>query len=134
MEAPWNSRHDSGIGIIDEQHSELFRMVAELRDLVQARAARERVEFLLNEMLAASERHFATEEGFMRRFAYPDLDRHAAEHRTMLQSLAELRTTFVESDHAMLMMVPIFLEGWLKHHTSDGDFGFISFLKAHRLV
>jgi hemerythrin len=134
MEASWNSRHDSGIGVIDEQHSELFRMVAELRVLVEARAARARVESLLNELLAASERHFATEEGFMRRFAYPDLDQHMAEHKSMLQSLSELRTTFVESQHAMVMMVPIFLEGWLKHHTSDGDFGFISFLKAHRLV
>jgi hypothetical protein len=31
-------------------------------------------------------------------------------------------------------MVPTFMEGWLKHHISDGDFGFVSFLKARGLA
>jgi hypothetical protein len=34
----------------------------------------------------------------------------------------------------MAMMVPTFMEGWLKHHISDGDFGFVSFMKARNLV
>jgi len=30
--------------------------------------------------------------------------------------------------------VPTFLEGWLKHHVSDGDLGFVTFLKARNLA
>jgi hemerythrin len=34
----------------------------------------------------------------------------------------------------MTMLVSTFLMGWLKHHISDGDLGFVTFLKAHDLA
>lgn len=134
MEFVWNSRHDSGIGVIDEQHHELFQMVERLRRLVQEGATRHRVEGLLADLVACTERHFATEEEFMSKFGYPDFDQHASEHQSMLGSLHELRLSFMESQQSMVMMIPTFLEGWLRHHISDGDSGFITFLKAHNLV
>ena len=134
MESVWNARHDSGIGVIDEQHHELFRMVERLRRLVQEGAARNLVEALLEDLVVCSERHFATEEAFMSKFSFPDFDQHVSEHRSMLASLRELRTTLLESQHSLVVMVPTFLEGWLRHHISDGDFGFITFLKAHNLA
>ena len=134
MEAAWNTRYDTGIRLIDEQHQELFRIVDRLRRMVQEGADRAEVEALLEDLVACSERHFATEETFMGRFAYPDLAQHVSEHATMLTSLHELLTKFQESHHAMALMVPTFMEGWLKHHISDGDFGFVTFLKARNLA
>ena len=134
MEAVWNTRYDTGIRLIDEQHQELFRIVDRLRRMVQEGADRAEVEALLEDLVACSERHFATEETFMGRFAYPDLAQHVSEHATMLTSLHELLTKFQESHHAMALMVPTFMEGWLRHHISDGDFGFVTFLKARNLA
>jgi hemerythrin len=134
MEATWNSRYDTGIGIIDEQHRELFEIVERLRRVVQEGTAREAVEALLGDLLACSERHFATEETYMSRFAYPDLTQHVTEHASMLTSLRELLGRLRESHQALALMVPTFMEGWLKHHISDGDFGFVTFLKAHNLA
>ena len=134
MEFAWNTRHDSGIGIIDEQHQELFQMVDHLRQLVQEGAAKHHVEQHLQELLACTERHFATEEEFMQRFAYPDFRQHVLEHESMLASLRELQASFMETQQSMVLMVPTFMEGWLKHHISDGDCGFISFLKARNLA
>jgi len=134
MEAAWNTRYDTGIRLIDEQHQELFRIVDRLRRMVQEGADRAEVEALLEDLVACSERHFATEETFMGRFAYPDLAQHVSEHATMLTSLHELLTKFQESHHAMALMVPTFMEGWLRHHISDGDFGFVTFLKARNLA
>ena len=134
MEAAWNTRYDTGIRLIDEQHQELFRIVDRLRRMVQEGADRAEVEALLEDLVACSERHFATEETYMGRFAYPDLAQHVSEHATMLTSLHELLTKFQESHHAMALMVPTFMEGWLKHHISDGDFGFVTFLKARNLA
>ncbi len=134
MEVAWNTRYDTGIKLIDEQHQELFRIVERLRRLVQEGAERTAVEALLEDLVACSERHFATEETYMERFAYPDLTQHVSEHATMLTSLNELLTKFQESHQAMALMVPTFMEGWLKHHISDGDFGFVTFLKARNLA
>ena len=134
MEVVWNSRYDTGIRIIDEQHQELFGIVERLRRMVLEGAARDAVEALLGDLLACSERHFATEETYMGRFGYPDLPQHVSEHASMLASLRELLARFQESHQAMALMVPTFMEGWLKHHISDGDFGFVTFLKAHNLA
>lgn len=134
MEAAWNSRYDTGIQIIDEQHQELFRIVDRLRRLVQDGADRPLVEALLEDLVSCSERHFATEETFMGRFGYPDLTQHVSEHASMLTSLHELLVKFQESHQAMALMVPTFMDGWLKHHISDGDFGFVTFLKARNLA
>ena len=134
MEVEWHIRYSTGIRIIDEQHQELFQIVNRLRQLVLEAADRQAIEDLLEDLLACSERHFATEEAHMAKVGYPDLTQHLAEHASMLASLHELLGRFRESDQAMAMMVPTFMEGWLKHHISDGDFGFVSYLKARNLV
>jgi len=134
MEVVWNTRYDTGITLIDEQHQELFQIVDRLRRMVQEGADRATVEALLQDLVACSERHFATEETYMGRFAYPDLAQHVSEHASMLTSLHELLTRFQESHQAMALMVPTFMEGWLRHHISDGDFGFVTYLKARNLA
>ena len=134
MEVAWSSRYDTGIRVIDEQHQELFRLLEQLRKVVQAEGAGAALENLLAELVACSERHFATEEAYMARFNYPDLGQHVSEHATMLTSLHELLRKFRENQQVMALMVPTFMEGWLKHHISDGDFGFVTFLKARNLT
>ena len=134
MEVAWNARYSTGISIIDEQHQELFQIVNRLRQLVLDAADRTAIEGLLEDLVACSERHFASEEAHMAKVGYPDLTQHAAEHAAMLTSLNELLVRFRESHQTMAMMVPTFMEGWLKHHISDGDFGFVSFMKARNLV
>ena len=134
MDATWNTRYNTGIQLIDEQHQELFQLVGRLRQQVQVSAERGEIEHLLEDLVTCSERHFATEEAHMAQVGYPDLTQHVAEHTSMLGSLHELLGKFRESHQAMAMMVPTFMEGWLKHHISDGDFGFVTFLKARNMV
>ena len=134
MEMTWSSLADTGIQMLDEQHQELFGVMERLRRMIEVGAARPLVEALLGDLLACSERHFATEETYMSKFAYPDLPQHVSEHAAMLTSLRELLARFQDSHQAMALMVPTFMEGWLRHHISDGDFGFVTFLKAHNLA
>ena len=134
VEVTWNTRYNTGIKVIDEQHQEIFQIVERLRRLVQERAAREAIEELLRQLVRCSEQHFTTEEAIMAKTAYPDLPQHVAEHASMLTSLNELLDRFRESHEAMALMVPTFMEGWLRHHISDGDFGFVTFLKSRNLV
>lgn len=134
MEVLWNTRYDTGIRIIDEQHQELFRLIEGLRGMVQGEALRPDIEGHLEKLVACSKHHFATEEAYMAQFHYPDLAEHMSEHASMLLSLDELLAKFQENHQAMALLVPTFMEGWLKHHISDGDFGFVSFLKARNLA
>lgn len=134
MKFAWNARYDTGIPIIDEQHRELFRLVTDLRRMIQDGSDRAEVASLLTHLMAFTESHFTTEETMMGQYHYPDLLAHTGEHASMLASLQELLNKFQDSHQAMAMLVPTFMEGWLRHHISDGDFGFKSFLKARNLV
>ena len=134
MEVAWNDRSDTGIQVIDEQHRELFRVVERLRLAVQGGMDWGTVQSLVEQLVACSERHFATEETCMSRFGYPDLAQHQAEHASMLESLRELLLKVQGSDQTLVLMAPTFMEGWLRHHISDGDFGFLTFLKSRDLV
>jgi hemerythrin len=134
MAITWNTGPDTGIRVIYEQHHELFGIVDRLRRMIQEGAARSRMDALLEDLLACSARHFATEERYMSHFGYPDLSQHVSEHASMLTSLRELRAKYLENEQSMALMVPKFLEGWLNHHISDGDLGFVTFLKAHNLA
>ncbi len=134
MEATWNPKYSTGIGLIDDQHRTLFATVAQLRVLIQENGDREAIGHLLELLLTTAREHFETEEDFMSRYGYPDLAQHVAEHASMLMGLQDLKAKFEESHQSMAMMVPTFMEGWLRHHISDGDFGFVTFLKARSLV
>jgi hemerythrin len=134
MEVVWNTRHNTGIQLIDEQHQELFRLVECLRIKLMGEAERGEIETLLEGLVASTGHHFATEETFMAQFGYPDFDAHVSEHASMLASLKGLLAEFKENHRDMIQMLPVFMEGWLKHHLSDGDFGFVSFLKSRNLA
>ena len=134
MEMTWSSLADTGIQMLDEQHQELFGVMERLRRMIEVGAARPLVEALLGDLVACTERHFATEVTYMSRFGYPDFPQHVSDHASMLASLRELQARYQESQQAMALMVPTFLEGWLKHHVSDGDLGFVTFLKARNLA
>jgi hemerythrin len=134
MAVIWQTRYDTGIQVVDDQHQELFGLVERLRLSVQESLPAEETQVILEELVVATEQHFTTEEAIMAKAQYPDLTQHVAEHASMLTSLYELRTKFRQNPLALALMVPTFMDGWLKHHISDGDFGFVTFLKARRLL
>lgn len=134
MAVAWQPRYETGIQVVDDQHQALFRLVEQLRRSVQERLPAEDTQVVLEELVAATEQHFTTEEAIMAKAQYPDLAQHVAEHASMLTSLYELRAKFRQNPLALALMVPTFMDGWLKHHISDGDFGFVTFLKARRLL
>ncbi len=134
MAVIWQTRYDTGIQVVDEQHQDLFRLVERLRLSVQENPPAKETLVILEELVATTEQHFTTEEAIMAKAQYPDLTQHVAEHASMLASLYELRAKFRQNPLALALMVPTFMDGWLKHHISDGDFGFVTFLKARRLL
>lgn len=132
--AAWSPDYNSGIQLIDEQHQEICRHMDCLRQLVQAGADQPELEAGLLELLELSRRHFSTEEAQMARVGYPDLAAHAAKHLSMIASLEQLAATFREGRQSMALMMPTFLEGWLRHHMSDMDYGFVTYLKSRNLA
>jgi hemerythrin len=87
---PWKDEYRVNVSVIDDQHRKLAELARRLHDaLEQGRPAGE-IFLALNELIAFTRRHFATEEELMVKYRYPDLAAHRAAHRELLARLQAL--------------------------------------------
>ena len=129
----WTTALVTGIDEIDEQHRELFRCVARVRDAAFADdgAELDRTLAFLREYV---DFHFQAEERFMTAKCFPDLARHREEHLTMLEAVRE-----IEADHHSmgegaepLARVERFLSDWLRTHIGVTDVAMARFVRRAR--
>lgn len=126
----WHPRYSTGIKIIDDQHQEIFLALARLKTAVNMGGEGEDIGTLLEYFDLLTQRHFKTEEDFLRLHGYPEYEAHALEHRHAQANLAEIRERYADRHDALVSMIVTFVNGWLKHHISEGDFKYVQFLKA----
>jgi hemerythrin-like metal-binding protein len=85
---------------------------------------------ILDGLAAYSVSHYATEETLMKKFGYPDYERHKAEHdRLMAQVrllLEKSRTNKAELTHEVMT----FLQRWLIGHIVNVDKRYTAHLNA----
>lgn len=126
----WHPRYRTGIKIIDDQHQEIFLALARLKTAVHMAGEGEAVGELLDYFELLTRRHFKTEEDFMRLHGFPDREAHCLEHARAQESLQDLKQRYAESPETLVAMIVTFVNGWLQHHISEGDFKYVDFLKA----
>ena len=126
----WHPRYSTGIKIIDDQHQEIFMALARLKTAVSMHNEGEDVGGLLGYFELLVRRHFKTEEDFMHLHAYPGLESHRLEHAKALENLNEIKLRYQEAPESLVSMIVTFTSGWLCHHISEGDFKYVTFLKA----
>lgn len=129
----WHPRYSTGIKIIDDQHQEIFLALARLKTAVYMKGEGEDLGQLLDYFEILTQRHFKTEEDFLRLHGFPEFEAHHAEHEKARANLKEIRDRYVETPETLASMITSFLNGWLQHHISEGDFKYVEFLKARGL-
>lgn len=126
--ANWNSRYETGIGIIDTQHKALFDAVNRLADSFKAGTSKAQVKDSLDFLVKYTVEHFQTEEKHMRDMDYPKLASHLAEHAQLIVKAKDLQARLADGK-PVTMDVTIFLADWLKHHINEVDMGYVNFTK-----
>ncbi|MEJ2201126.1 MAG: diguanylate cyclase, partial [Desulfuromonadaceae bacterium] len=90
----WHTAYESGHALIDTQHRMLFRHVDDLFVAVLSNHSKERVRWVIKEMLADVGQHFASEEVVMAESGFPGVSEHAENHRQLLEKAQELVQLF----------------------------------------
>lgn len=126
----WHPRYSTGIKIIDDQHQEIFLALARLKAAVHMQGEGENIGDLLDYFEILTQRHFKTEEDYMRLHGFPGFEAHREEHEMARARLGELKERFAENPETLVSMIVTFVNGWLVHHISEGDFKYVAFLKA----
>lgn len=121
----WDESLSLGIGLIDDHHRHLFDMVNRACDMLKDGSEREETIELLNGLVDYATYHFAAEEYWMKRYAYPGLDDHVRQHEDFCIKVVEQELQYEAGNHAVLPVLVEFLSEWLTEHIqkSDGAYG-----------
>ncbi len=129
----WTPALATGIDEIDEQHRELFRCVARIRDASVAGDGSDAAPAIvfLREYVGM---HFQAEERYMAARRFPGLERHREEHHLLLEAVVE-----IEADHRLrgpaansLGRLERFLSDWLRTHIAVTDLAMARFVRRAR--
>jgi len=117
----WDSRLETGIDEIDEQHRALFALANDLHDAIEADRDRDLVE---NAVYALSEyvtQHFADEEALMERAAYPAIAEHRLLHHDLTAETLRIATRYFSGDDLLPTELAPFVASWLTQHIREVD-------------
>jgi len=126
--APWNSRFETGVDLIDAQHKSLFEALDKLADSFREGNSKGQVKASLDFLVDYTQEHFRDEEKFMREMGYPGLAEHMGQHARLMEQVHDLQMDLVDG-RPMTMNVTIFLVEWLKAHIHESDMAYIYFMK-----
>ena len=121
----WTPAISTGVPLLDEQHREIFRWLAELENA----AADQRTLFgvyALTRLKHYTRAHFSAEEALMKSAGYPNLSEHVREHLAFQKRLGELQLKCIGHDISTDMVE--FLTNWLTEHISRTDLAYVPFL------
>lgn len=126
--AVWNSRFETGIDRIDQQHRALFRAVNDLAESFREGRSGEQVRRCLDFLAGYVQEHFTDEEYYMVEAGYPDLEAHRKEHQSLLGEVVALQDR-LQRNETITLDVTIFLADWLTNHIEEADMGYVRFTR-----
>jgi len=79
------------VTLIDQQHQELVNLLNRLNDAVKNNESREDIYRIIDDVIAFTRLHFATEERLMIQSGYTDIEWHKDKHKELIQDALHLK-------------------------------------------
>ncbi len=117
----WDGSFSVNVAEIDKQHQKLVALINNLNDAMKQGKGKEVLGKILGELFTYAGSHFATEEKYFDRFAYPAAASHKLEHSDFVKKVSEFRESFDSGQLALTIQVMNFLQDWLKGHIKTVD-------------
>lgn len=117
----WDDKYSVKIIEIDAQHRRLFEIYNNLVNAMYQGVGMKELGNALTELLDYSVMHFMTEEGYMEKYGYPELDVHKNAHKEFRERFYKLHKEFHEGKPVLTAEVVDYLRDWIKGHVLNVD-------------
>lgn len=123
----WNESLKLGIDIIDNQHREIFDAINKLTVSFDEGHEQDGVYEVLEFIEIYVHKHFSTEEFYLRKYEYSDVEPHVKTHRAFFDKLAEYKTHYKRTGLTRLAALEMnnILIQWWNNHILQTDFKYI---------
>lgn len=130
----WSGLYSVGVEEIDDQHKRFFALIGELFQANDSGVDTETLPpYLLKELAAYAEYHFATEEKYFDLYHYEHAEEHKSEHRMFKERVAELTTHHESGGADTIALLAEFMGDWLANHIAQSDKKYMQCFKEHGL-
>jgi hemerythrin len=127
----WDSRLETGIGVIDGQHRELFKRIDMLELAIYNGKSRDELIKMIDFLDYYADEHFTLEENVMKKNKYHDLSRHAQEHHDFRIMYKSIKDQFIKNgaDSYLAIDVDKKIRKWWENHVMNTDMAYVPVLK-----
>lgn len=130
----WDELYETGVPAIDEQHKNLVSLANRMLDVLTKKRGKDEVLYVITQMIQYAEVHFRTEEEFMIKAGYPDLEEHILLHEGFKRKITEFEQKFETHDLSLTTELTIFLTTWVTDHFTMVDQKYVPDLKRAGLT
>jgi hemerythrin len=129
----WNDTLSVQIKEIDAQHQRLIDLLNKLHESMKSGKSKEVLGPILSDLVRYTVSHFATEEKYFQKYAYPEYEQHKKIHDDLTKKAKDLKTSFEEGKQTVSIEVLNFLTDWLRNHIMGTDKKYGPFLNGKGL-
>lgn len=129
----WKDEYSVNIKTIDLQHKKLIDILNQIYEASRVGKGKEVVERILSDLVTYTKVHFATEEEFFKRFAYPRYLQHKDEHDKLTNQVVEFQQQYEAGRATLSIELMQFLKDWLNGHILGTDKKYTEFLNSKGL-
>jgi len=124
----WQPSYNLGIPIVDEQHRGIISTINSFCYAIQNKHGNEMLKPVINMVNEYTRYHFETEEDFLKKCGYPDLEAHVALHKELIHDLSRTgQDSIYDRDPQKFLS---FLKDWWINHICKEDRAFSQYLNS----
>lgn len=87
MRMKWTDKYSIGIEEIDKQHKVLIKILSDLENIIGDSQLIHKLDDILERLINYFQTHFSTEEEYLKKFEYHDIDAHMEHHKSFISGL-----------------------------------------------
>lgn len=127
----WKEEYEIGHEDIDNQHRDLVKIIDKYNHSIsdQAVDSYKQIGVTLKYLIDYTHYHFESEESYMRKIKYPELDRHHDIHQDLISQLRDILKRIKYEKPYTPVEFYYFLSSWLNDHILDEDQKIKKYLK-----
>ncbi len=120
-EFKWKEEYSVHVEEIDNQHKRLVELIFKLFESLNKQQKDDNLGEILSKLIEYSGYHFATEEGYFKKFNYEHAEEHIEEHKKFDEKMKTLQKQYSDNEIEISFELIDYLEDWLIDHLIETD-------------